>query len=74
MTQCLSFLEMDVSVQLIIKSENGSVTLRAFGKVIKDIVQKPSTEVTEMELLKAKKFDVVYSEGIVQSIARGDKN
>lgn len=74
MTQCLLGLEMDVSVQLIIKSVNGSVTLRAFGKVIKDIVEKPSTEVTERELLKAKKFDAVYSEGIVQSIVRADKN
>ena len=34
-------------------------------------MEKPSTEVTEMELLKA---DVVYSEGIVQSIVRADKN
>ena len=55
--------------QLIIISGDKNVTLHAFGKVIADIGQQES--ISGRALLKAKPFDVTYSEGnVIQSIKR----
>lgn len=71
-TQCLEELGVNIGVQLVMKSlPDRSVTLRAFGKTVQEIAEVSSVaEVTGSMLLKATKFDVVYSEGIVQSVKR----
>ena len=57
------------SCQLIIVSGEKKVTLRAFGKVVVAIAQEES--ISARALLKAKPFDVTYSEGnVIQSIKR----
>ncbi len=53
----------------MIKGSAGIVTLRAFGQTVQNIARKPA-EVTEAVLLKARPFDVVHRDGIVQSIVR----
>ena len=70
MMQCVDVSTQELSAQLVIKSANGNVTLRAFSKTVQDIADKPVNEVTMVVLLKAKPFTLVHHQGIIQSISR----
>ena len=70
MMQCMDAATRELSVQLIVKSAGGTITLRAFGKTVQDISQKPADEVTMRVLLKAKQFNLIHRDGIIQSISR----
>ena len=69
MMQCMDAATRELSVQLIVKSAGGTITLRAFGKTVQDISQKPADEVTMRVLLKAKQFNLIHGDGIIQSIS-----
>ena len=70
MVQCIDVASQQVRAQLMIKGVSGIVTVRAFGKVVESIAQKPAKDVTTAVLLKAAAFDVVHRDGIVWSIMR----
>lgn len=70
MMQCVDVSTQELSAQLVIKSANGNVTLRAFSKTVQDIADKPVNEVTMVVLLKAKPFMLVHHQRIIQSISR----
>ena len=70
MLQCIDTASQQLRAQLMIKGVGNILTLRAFGKVVESIAQKPAEDVTMAVLLKAAAFDVVHRDGIVRSITR----
>ena len=70
MLQCLDAGGQGLSVQVMIAGNGEMFTLRAFGKIVENIAQKPADEVSMGALLKAKPFNMVYLDGIIQSISR----
>ena len=70
MVQCIDVASQQVRAQLMIKGVGGILAVRAFGKVVESIAQKPAEDVTAAVLLKAAAFDVVHRDGIVSSIMR----
>ena len=71
MMQCVDAATQELSVQLMVKGGvQGSHTLRAFGKIVQDIAQKPASEVTMSMLLKSKPFTLTHRDGIMHSITR----
>lgn len=72
MYQCLEGCKHNISVQLTLKSEDGSiVTLRAFDKVLCDITKTTDSKDVNMKvLLKAEVFNIRHFNGIIQSINR----
>ena len=70
MLQCLDAGRQGLSAQFLVESGGEKLPLRAFGKVVEDIAQKPADEVTMGSLLKAKSFTMVHMDGIIQSISR----
>ena len=70
MLQCIDAASQQLRAQLMIKGVGNILTLRAFGKVVESIVQKPAEDVTMAVLLKAAAFDVVHRDVIVRSITR----
>ena len=70
MMQCINARKEEFSAHIMVKGETENIPLRAFGKVVEDISQKPSGEITMVSLLKAKPFTVVYCNGIIQSVVR----
>ena len=70
MMQCINAWKEEFSAHIMVKAQTESFPLRAFGKVVEDICQKPSGEITMVSLLKAKPFTVVYRDGIIQSVVR----
>lgn len=72
MYQCLEDCKHNISVQLALKSQDGSiVTLRAFNKVLCDITKTTeSKNVNVKVLLKAEVFNIRHFNGIIQSINR----
>ena len=71
MTQCIDVCAKQFTIRVVIKADGKEFTLRAFGRVVSDIVQKSlEDDVTEGMLLKAQPFSFHYSGGIIQSIRR----
>ena len=72
MMQCINASQPQLSAQLTIKDSPSDrcLSLRAFGKTVLDIAQKPADEVTKATLLKAKPFTLIHHDGIVHSITR----
>lgn len=72
MMQCINAGKEEFGAHIMVKAETEteSIPLHAFGKVVEDICQKPSGEITMVSLLKAKPFTVVYRDGIIQSVVR----
>ena len=70
MMQCINAGKEEFSAHIMVKAQTECIPLRAFGKVVEDICQKPSGEITMVSLLKAKPFTVVYRDGIIQSVVR----
>lgn len=73
MMQCFDTSHQGLSAQLMVEGGWEKLTLRAFGKVLEDIVEKPADEVTMGTLLKAKPFKVVHLDGIIQSVRRASE-
>ena len=71
MLQCMDGNWQGMTAQLVIDAGGEKLTLRAFGKVLEDIAQKPADAVTMAALLRAKPFTIVIVDGI-QSISRKD--
>lgn len=70
MMQAFEECGIQLSTQVMIRGDNGTWTLRAFGKVVEDIAQQPASTITERMLVKAKSFNVTYRDGIIQAISR----
>ena len=70
MVQCLDGGRQGMTNKLMIEGGGEKLTLRAFGKVLEDIAQKPADEVSMGSLVKAKPFTLVHVDGIIQSISR----
>ena len=69
MVQCIDVTSQQVRAQLMIKGVGGILMVRAFGKVVESIAQKPAEDMTTAVLLKAAAFDVVHHDGTVWSIS-----
>ncbi len=70
MLQCVDAGTQGLNAQFMIEGGGEKLTLRAFGKIVEDIAQKPADEVSMGVLLKAKPFTIVHVDGIIQSISR----
>ena len=69
MVQSLSDCHKGVMACVIVKSENNTLTLRVFDKVITAIMDN-QREVTPRELLRARPFGMHFQDGIIRSIRR----
>ncbi len=71
MVQCMDACKNYLTTRVIIAAEKEEFTLRAFGKTVLQLCEKASEEeVTKRGLLKAKAFDFVHDNGIIQSVSR----
>ena len=72
MMQCMADVNKELSAQLLIKLPTGQITLRAFGKTILDIAQRPAGagDISQISLLKAAPFNMSYKNGIIQTVTR----
>ncbi len=75
MTQFSDACTKQLSIRVMIKSDNGNFTLRAFGKIVCDILRKSPQDVdisniTDRMLLKAPPFSFTHSGGIIHSIRK----
>ena len=59
MMQCMADVNKELSTQLLIKLPTGQITLRAFGKTILDIAQRPAGagDISQISFLKAAPFN-----------------
>lgn len=70
MTQFVDSGKSGLNVQLLVEGGGEKVTLRAFGKVVENIADKPAADVSTSSLLKAMPFNMTHVDGIIQSINR----
>lgn len=69
--QSMDDCKCSISAQMTVKLSNGFLmTLRAFDRVVLDIVEEESGNVTAKMLIKAKSFSMYHRNGIMQSISR----
>ena len=68
--QCLDVTTEEVCAELVIMGGGVKHTLRAFGKRVAEIAQKPVGEITMRVLLKASPFNAGVRDGIIQSVSR----
>ena len=61
MLQCLASCKLQLSAQLVVKTADQTLTLRAFNKTLQLIAQKPA-EITMSILLKAAPFTLIHQD------------
>ena len=70
MTQCLEGASKGLMAKIMVASGGTKYSLCAFGKVVENITNASSDQISTSMLLKAEPFKMIQVDGIIQNVLR----